>query len=82
MADDLESVTNGQLDVIAVSHRHKDHLSGFGTKARKTQLGQLAPKLIVRSWTEDPTAPADFRGGAAWAMVHAGSPKRSPMAYG
>jgi hypothetical protein len=66
VADDLESVTNGQLDVIAVSHRHKDHLSGFGAKARKTQIGQLAPKLIVRSWTEDPTAPADFRGPSSF----------------
>lgn len=62
VADDLESATEGQLDVIAVSHRHKDHLSGFGAKARKKMIGDLAPRLIVRSWTEDPAAPADFRG--------------------
>lgn len=45
--------TGGQLDAIVVTHRHKDHLSGFGTKAGKAIL-DLGPSLVVRSWTEDP----------------------------
>lgn len=53
----------GNLDVLVVSHRHKDHLSGFGTKESKAIIDGLAPKLTVRPWTEDPTAAADAREG-------------------
>ncbi len=75
VADDLESITGGKLDVIAVSHRHKDHLSGFGAKARREQIGKLDPSLIVRSWTEDPAAPADFKGPSAFGDASRGFAK-------
>jgi hypothetical protein len=43
-----------RLDVIVVTHRHKDHLSGFSLNEPAQVLGGLDPQLVVRSWTEDP----------------------------
>lgn len=54
----------GVLDVVVVTHRHKDHLSGFGIKSTAETLGQLSPRLVVRSWTEAPEA-TDPEGLAA-----------------
>jgi beta-lactamase superfamily II metal-dependent hydrolase len=53
----------GTLDALVVTHRHKDHLSAFGSKAIAKVLGQ--PKLVVRSWTEDPKAPEDPTAAAS-----------------
>jgi hypothetical protein len=57
--------SNGQLDVLVVSHRHKDHLSGFSADAAAAVIDGLSPRLVLRSWTEDPTAPADAPGPSA-----------------
>lgn len=59
VADDIESTCGGKLDVIVVTHRHKDHLSGFGARARIAQIAALQPSLIVQPWTEHPDAPSD-----------------------
>jgi hypothetical protein len=49
--------TGGKLDVVVVTHRHKDHLSAFGNSEITGLLAKLGfPKLVVRSWTEDPKA--------------------------
>jgi hypothetical protein len=56
---------HGQLDVVVASHRHKDHLEGFGNEEAATTIGATHPSLVVRSWTEDPVAPADARGPAS-----------------
>lgn len=42
-----------------MTHRHKDHLSGFGTAATKKVIDELAPGLVVRPWTENPKLAAD-----------------------
>ncbi len=52
----------GKLDVIVVSHRHKDHLSGFGDREAGAVIDGLAPKLVVRPWTEDPDLGAEAKG--------------------
>lgn len=52
----------GRLDAIVVSHRHKDHLSGFAHDASAKVIAGLRPSLIVRPWTEDPDLPNDARG--------------------
>lgn len=51
-----------ELDVLVVSHRHKDHLSGFGIAGPAAVIDSLKPKLVVRSWTEDPEAAVDATG--------------------
>src|SRR4029453_6880119 len=50
IAQQVAKDTDGKLDALVVTHRHKDHLSGFGTKAGKAIL-DLGPALVVRSWT-------------------------------
>jgi hypothetical protein len=56
--------TGGQLDVVVVTHRHRDHLSAFGTADVVNLLQSTAPpKLVVRPWTEDPKADETFTGG-------------------
>lgn len=54
--------THGALDVIVATHRHKDHVSSFGSTLPAAVIGDLHPKLIVRPWTEDPDAAPDATG--------------------
>ncbi|WP_347978024.1 hypothetical protein [Microbacterium sp. ProA8] len=60
----LEEHTGGELDVLVVTHRHRDHLRGFEVDAGAAILKRLAPRLVVRSWTEDPRLSADADGPA------------------
>lgn len=55
--------SGGQLDAVVVTHRHKDHLSAFGTDEIVELLPQ--PSLVVRPWTEDPGAPEDPKSAPA-----------------
>jgi beta-lactamase superfamily II metal-dependent hydrolase len=52
----------GKLDVVVVTHRHKDHLSGFANDQAAAIVEGLAPGLVVRPWTEDPKLPATATG--------------------
>jgi hypothetical protein len=54
VADSIVEVTRGQLDVLVISHRHNDHISGFGKQSTFKKMKDLNPRLIVRPWTEDP----------------------------
>ncbi|KAF2412236.1 hypothetical protein B1729_16150 [Microbacterium sp. B35-04] len=58
----IETHTGGQLDVLVVSHRHRDHLRGFEVAAGGAIMKKLAPKLVLRSWTEDPELSATADG--------------------
>jgi hypothetical protein len=64
IAVDIKKVCSGNLDAVVVTHRHRDHLSGFATD-KKTAGGKiiasLNPKLIIQPWTEDPQARPDAR---------------------
>ena len=60
VARSIKARCNGELDVVVVTHRHEDHLSAFGSKAIAKIIGECDPKLIVRSWTEDPDADANL----------------------
>lgn len=68
IAKQVAKDTDGRLDALVVTHRHKDHLSGLGTKAGKAIL-DLGPSLVVRSWTEDPTLQKD--AGKAQSLAEA-----------
>lgn len=63
VARDIEATTQGKLDAVVVTHRHKDHMSGFATNAKGTGPGDiirsLKPTVVVQPWTEDPDAEKD-----------------------
>jgi hypothetical protein len=53
----------GRIDVVVVSHRHRDHLSAFGSKeAVGALMAKGYPRLVVRPWTEDPALDASATG--------------------
>jgi hypothetical protein len=55
----IEEHTGGELDVVVMTHRHRDHLSGFGDEDSAAVITRLSPKLVVRPWTEHPDLPRD-----------------------
>jgi hypothetical protein len=65
----IQKHTGGVLDVLVVTHRHKDHLFGFADDDAAKILRVLAPKRVLRPWTEDPELPAlaDAPAGAGLA---------------
>lgn len=65
--------TNGQLDVLVVTHRHEDHLSGFGDPRNAPILAALSPRLVLRPWTEDPGLADDATAPSAGPDVGAAS---------
>lgn len=51
----------GQLTAVVATHRHADHISGFGLEEGKTGksgaiIRGLSPRLVLQPWTEDPKA--------------------------
>lgn len=50
----IERDCGGRLDAIVITHRHRDHLSGFGAKSTQKIIQKLDPQLVVRPWTENP----------------------------
>ncbi len=54
VARDIKQRTGGKLNVVVATHRHKDHIYGFGLKeAGKVILG-LETDTVIQPWTEDP----------------------------
>jgi beta-lactamase superfamily II metal-dependent hydrolase len=72
MVDVLEKDCGGRLDAVVISHRHRDHLSAFGTKDTAEVLKRLEPRLVVRSWTEHPDLAAKAKGPTPGAAGVAG----------
>jgi hypothetical protein len=60
VAKDIEKQCKGQLHAVVATHRHKDHISGFATDAKKTGPGDIIarckPQIVIQPWTEDPKA--------------------------
>lgn len=61
VAEAVGEHTGGKLDVLVVTHRHKDHLSGFENNDAADVIESLKPTLVVRPWTENPKAAAKAR---------------------
>lgn len=64
IAGDIEQRCAGRLDAIVISHRHKDHISGYANDLAAQLLASLQPSLVLRPWTENPVAAADATGPA------------------
>lgn len=54
IAELVDTHCGGRIDVVVASHRHRDHISGFGNSAVQEILGGIEPRLVLRPWTEDP----------------------------
>jgi len=52
----IEKRCGGKLDAVVLTHRHKDHLSGFGDPVAGPIIAGLKPRVVVRPWTENPDA--------------------------
>ena len=52
VATDIAAATGGEIDLLVVTHRHWDHISGF------TQAADIFQRMTVHrlwlSWAEDP----------------------------
>jgi hypothetical protein len=44
----------GRLDVVVATHRHSDHISGFGDSSARKILDRLQPAMVIRPWTDIP----------------------------
>ena len=67
VAKDIAKQCNGaRLTAVVVTHRHKDHLSGFAPKEGGGGTGdiiaELEPELVIQPWTEDPDVAKDAIG--------------------
>lgn len=65
IAEDIRAVCGGRLTAVVATHRHADHISGFGSDARTGKSGEiiksLKPKVVLQPWTEDPEAATNAR---------------------
>lgn len=52
-----------KLDMIVATHRHSDHISGFGGRPGEI-IASLDPELVVQPWTEDPALDPEATGPA------------------
>ncbi|MCC6551860.1 MAG: hypothetical protein IT372_02410 [Polyangiaceae bacterium] len=59
VARDIASECGSDPVAIVATHRHKDHISGFGAKATWKHLARLKVTRVVQPWTEQPDLAAD-----------------------
>ena len=54
IAADISQTCKGKLDVVVATHRHADHIKGFGVEATGEIIAGLEPTVVVQPWTEHP----------------------------
>lgn len=69
VAQQIAEDCGGALTAVIATHRHQDHISGFGTDGRTGRSGDiirgLKPRLVIQPWTEDPRAARDATRASA-----------------
>ena len=75
----VKTQCGGQLHGVIATHRHKDHISGFGG-ATGAVIEALNPEIVIQPWTEEPGAKRDAKAASAaslrgerqipWPCVH------------
>lgn len=78
IVEDIAKRSGGKLDAIVVTHRHKDHLSAFGSDDTRERLEDLEPELIVRPWTENPDLDPDAPGPKGPSIAAPGALQPNP----
>lgn len=61
IAKHIAAETGGRLHAVVATHRHRDHISGFGGAAGKIIAG-LKPSVVLQPWTEHPKAAPKAKG--------------------
>jgi hypothetical protein len=63
VAKDIQSECGGKLHAVVATHRHKDHINGFGTAGGNpgSIIASCRPDVVVQPWTEDPKARPDAK---------------------
>lgn len=73
VARSIQKECGGKLHAVVATHRHKDHISGFATKANGKGSGDIIaackPDVVVQPWTEDPAAAPGARAATARARA-------------
>ena len=54
IAKHIQEKCGGKLDVVVATHRHKDHIYGFGLKEAGKIIMDFKPAIVIQPWTEDP----------------------------
>jgi len=55
VAKDIKEKAGGKLAAVVATHRHRDHLSGFGGETGRL-IADLNPDVVLQPWTEHPKA--------------------------
>jgi hypothetical protein len=70
IAKKISEDCGGKLEMVVATHRHADHISGFGG-ASGAIIRDLKPDLVVQPWTEDPDLAPDATAPGASAPAGA-----------
>lgn len=54
IAEQIAEHCGGQLDAVVATHRHRDHVGGFGDQRAAKALDKLNPQIVIRPWTDVP----------------------------
>ncbi len=54
IAEHIKATSNGKLDIVVATHRHKDHIYGFGLKEAGKIIMDCHPTIVIQPWTENP----------------------------
>jgi len=65
VAASIREETDEKLHMVVATHRHKDHIGGFGRAKEGKIIEDLKPDLVVQPWTEDPRIKTDAKHPAA-----------------